>query len=60
MKKAWSALFGHNKSFGEYRHVDRHDNHANIHFLSHTGVPLGAMEGIRQSDHKTGEFSLDD
>jgi hypothetical protein len=60
MKKAWNALFGHSKNFGEYRGVDRRDHLAQVDFLRLTGVPLGAMDGTRQSRHKTGEFGLDD
>ncbi|MBS1881775.1 MAG: hypothetical protein JSS97_02325 [Actinobacteria bacterium] len=66
MKKALNALFGRGRDIDEYREFRRNefrgggrrDTLADAYFLSHTGVPLRAMEGIRQPEPTTGEFPL--
>ena len=60
MKKTWNHLFRSNRNFNEPRAEDRHDALADAYFLSRTGVSLGAMAGIRQSEPRTGEFRFDD
>lgn len=58
MSKIWNFLFENDRHIDKYRGVDQRDALTEIYFLSRTGVTLGAAEGVRRSEPKTGELGL--